>query len=519
MAAYTRLDVSPVPRAVADIGSNSARLLVVRPTDQGHLDVLADARVALRLMRDLDSGGRLTRPALQRTVQTLAAFATIARRHGARGVGVVATSAIRDAANRDAFVAEVQRRTGLTVTVLSGEDEARLALLGAVSGLPVESGAVVDLGGGSMEVAAFDRRRFRAGITLPLGALRLGDALLRHDPPRPDEVAALRDRVRDALGAVDITDLATAESLVGTGGTIRALAKAARGRGPVAVNRLHGYQLRWRDVATLVDRLVRLPVARRTSVPGISSTRAESVLGGALVVEVLMELAGADSILVSGYGVRQGVVLDQLDLSAARPRQVRDASVSAVLSRLRGGSAGSQRRRLLVVALAATLAPRLSSELLDMTGHAARLVDAGARLDHYGRWSESANLATTADLDGFTHAELATIAAVLLCAGEVAVPARLRRESRVARGNLEAAGTLLALADDIDRRLPPARGAAVGELGRDGRLDIGGMPPMLLPFPLSERCRAVLHRDIRELSDISHPRVRKTRPEVAVEFK
>lgn len=87
MAAYTRLDVSPVPRAVADIGSNSARLLVVRPTDQGHLDVLADARVALRLMRDLDSGGRLTRPALQRTVQTLAAFATIARRHGARGVG------------------------------------------------------------------------------------------------------------------------------------------------------------------------------------------------------------------------------------------------------------------------------------------------------------------------------------------------------------------------------------------------------------------------------------------------
>jgi exopolyphosphatase/pppGpp-phosphohydrolase len=243
------------------------------------------------------------------------------------------------------------------------------------------------------------------------------------------------------------------------------------------------------------------------------------VLGGALVVEVLMELAGADSILVSGYGVRQGVVLDQLDLSAARPRQVRDASVSAVLSRLRGGSAGSQRRRLLVVALAATLAPRLSSELLDMTGHAARLVDAGARLDHYGRWSESANLATTADLDGFTHAELATIAAVLLCAGEVAVPARLRRESRVARGNLEAAGTLLALADDIDRRLPPARGAAVGELGRDGRLDIGGMPPMLLPFPLSERCRAVLHRDIRELSDISHPRVRKTRPEVAVEFK
>lgn len=511
--------VSPAPRAVADIGSNSARLLVVRATDQGHLDVLADARVALRLMRDLDANSRLTTAAVQRTVQTLSAFTTIARRHGARAVNVVATSAVRDAVNREAFIAEVQRRTGLVVVVLSGEDEARLALVGAVSGLPVESGAVVDLGGGSMEVAAFERRRFRAGITVPLGALRLGDAFLRHDPPRPSEVAALRDHVRSTLGAVAITDLTVAESLVGTGGTIRALAKAARGRGQVAVSRLHGYNLRRRDVAALVDALVRLPAARRATVPGISSTRAESVLGGALVVEVLMDLAAAESILVSGYGVRQGVVIEQLDLQAARPRQLRDASVSAVLSRLRGGSAGSPRRRLLVASLAATLAPRLDSELLDMTGHAARLVDAGARLDHYGRWSESANLAISADLDGFTHAELCTISAVLLRAGEAAVPPAVRRESRVPRASVEAAAVLLALADDIDRRLPPSQSGTVGGLGRDGRLDIAGMPPMLLPGALSERCRAALHRDIRELSDVRNTRARTPRPEVAVEFK
>jgi exopolyphosphatase/guanosine-5'-triphosphate,3'-diphosphate pyrophosphatase len=518
-AAYTPLDVSPVPRAVADIGSNSARLLVVRPTDQGHLDVLSDARVALRLVRDIDASGRLSRAALQRTVQTLQAFTGIARRHGARTVTVVATAAVRDAANRDSFVAEAQRRTGATITVLTGEDEARLALVGAVSALPVESGAVVDLGGGSMEVAAFNRRRFRGGLTLPLGSLRLGDTFLRHDPPRPDELAALREHVRGTLLAVDVTDIAVAESLVGTGGTVRALAKAARGRGPAAVNRLHGYELRSRDVDVLVERLARLPVARRSSVPGISATRAESVLGGALVVQVVMELAGAQTFLVSGYGVRQGVILDQLGLGVPRPRQVRDASVTAVLARLRGGSPGSQRRRQLLAALAPVLAPKLDSGLLDMAAHAARLVDAGAHLDHYGRWSETANLVTTADLDGFTHAELSTIAAVLLSAGEVTVPIALRRESRVARGALERAGVLLALADDIDRRLPPRHGAAIGGLGRDGRLDIGGMPPMLLPAALAERCRAILRRDVRELGDVSHPRARAQRPEVAVEFK
>ncbi|MBJ7608914.1 MAG: Ppx/GppA family phosphatase [Candidatus Dormibacteraeota bacterium] len=511
--------MSPAPRAVADIGSNSARLLLVRPTDQGHLDVLVDARVALRLVRDLDASGRLTRVAVQRTVETLHAFTVIARRHGARSVSAVATSAIRDASNRESFVSEVQRRTGMTITVLSGEEEARLALVGAVSALPVESGAVIDLGGGSMEVATFSRRRFRAGFTLPLGALRLGDAFLKHDPPRSDELAAMRDHVRTALATVDVADLSAAESLVGTGGTIRALAKAARGRRPPALNRLHGYELRRSDVDTLVDRLARLPAARRSSVAGISGTRAESVLGGALVVQVLMELAQAPTILVSGYGVRQGVILDQLDLSVPRPRQVRDASVSAVLGRLRGGTPGSQRRRLLLSALAPVLSPTLDVALLDMAGHAARLVDAGAHLDHYGRWSETANLVTTADLDGFTHSELSSIAAVLLCAGEASIPAPLRRESRTARGALERAGVLLALADDIDRRLPPGRGAAIGGLGRDGRLDVGGMPPMLLPASLSERCQTILHKNVRELVDVSHPRPRARRPEVAVEFK
>ena len=149
----------------------------------------------------------------------------------------------------------------------------------------------------------------------------------------------------------------------------------------------------------------------------------------------------------------------------------------------------------------------------------ALLLDDGLPLAHPDDCASRRNHVTTADLDGFTHADLATIAAVLLYAGEIAVPARLRRESRVGSATLEAAGTILALADDIDRRLPPSRGAVVGELGRDGRLDIGGMPPMLLPSSLSERCRAVLHRDLREVSDLSHPRARGTRPEVAVEFK
>ncbi|MHB8719534.1 MAG: Ppx/GppA phosphatase family protein [Candidatus Dormibacteria bacterium] len=510
--------MTQAPRAVVDIGSNSARLLVVRPTDQGHLDVVADARVALRLVRELDASGRLTRAATAHTVQTLHAFSAIARRHGARDLAAVATAAVRDAANRESFLAEVSRRTGVTLRLLSGEDEARLALLGAVAALPVESGVVADLGGGSLELAAFSRRRFRSGVTLPLGALRLSDAHLGHDPPRGDEVEALAAEARERLSAIADVDLTAGAPLVGTGGTIRALAKAAGGTSG-AVSRLHGFELRRDHVDALATRLVGLPARQREQIAGISATRAESVVGGALVVQVLMEVAGAASLLVSGYGVRQGVVLEQLDLGAQRPRAVREASVSAVLSRLRGGNAGPQRRRLLLTALAPVLAPGMDAALLDGASHAARLVDAGEHLDHYGRWEEAAKLVTTADLDGFSHAELATIAAVLLRAGNRVLPATVRRASGRTRADIERAAVLVALADDLDARLPRGRAASVGALGKDGRLDVTGMPAMLLPPDLRQRCRGVLRHDVREVADLHHPHRRADRPGIAVEFK
>ena len=236
-----------------------------------------------------------------------------------------------------------------------------------------------------------------------------------------------------------------------------------------------------------------------------------------------MELAGADVILVSGYGVRQGVILDQLDLAACPgPRQVRDASVTAVLARLRGGTAG------LAAPPPAPRRPlrrrwRRSStpSLLDMAAHAARLVDAGARLDHYGRWSETANLVTTADLDGFTHAELVDHRSPPAQRGRGRDPVALRRESRVARGRPGARpGTAGAGRRHRSAASPPRTVRRWGGWGVTAGSMSAGMPPMLLPGALAERCRRVLHRDVRELSDVRLIlALATTRPEVAVEFK
>lgn len=507
----------PSVRAVADIGSNSARLLVVRPTDQGHLDVLSDARVALRLARAFDSTGRLTKTAARLTAETLGAFRIIARRHGARRLSAVATAAVREATNSDQFVAEVATRSGCPLRVLTGDDEARLALVGAISALPVEDGMVVDLGGGSAELAAFARRRHRSVASLPLGALRLTVNHLERDPPRAEDIEALRSHIREQLQPcshrLDIGE----GRLVGTGGTVRALAKAARSGNP-AIARLHGQELHRETVRSLVTRLARLPRERRNSVPGISVARAESILAGAVVLETLLDEMGLDRLVVSAYGVRQGVLLEEMGMAVQRPGAVRDASVSALLGRVRERAREPQRRRLVTGALATALAPTLEELLLELCGHAARLVDAGAHLDHYGRWKEAAALTTTADLDGFTHAELATIAAMLLVAGGEPVPAAVRRASGADRTDLERAGALLALADDIDHRLPVGGTVSIGGLRSGGRLTVEGMATMAVPADLSKHCRRALGCELRVFDGGPSTRERAA-PGIAVEFK
>src|SRR5262252_817428 len=192
---------------VIDIGSNSGRVLVARVRGAAHLDVLGDARSPLRLVRDVARAGALTRETIERTLGIVRGFVAVASTSGAERTLAVATAAVREASNGEQFIERTRDELGIPVDIADGDEEARYGFLGAIHGLPVEDGIVLDVGGGSLQLIHFRGRRLERSWSLPLGALRLSDRFLKSDLPTRGEMRALKDHVYTTLEQAGIRPL------------------------------------------------------------------------------------------------------------------------------------------------------------------------------------------------------------------------------------------------------------------------------------------------------------------------
>jgi exopolyphosphatase/guanosine-5'-triphosphate,3'-diphosphate pyrophosphatase len=450
------LDGSPrKPLAVIDIGSNTGRVIVVRLTPGGHLETLADAQAPLRLVRNVRAKRHLGRAAIDRALRALRDFQAVA--HGARAerMVAVATSAVREATNGHDLVGRARRELGLNVHVIDGSREAQWAFVGAVRGLPIEHGLVLDLGGGSLQISHFRHRWPRRAWSLPLGALRLSDRFLDHDPPTQKEIRRLKKAVRVALKRARVRRLARDERLIGTGGTIRNLAKLDRRRRDYPIPRLHGYTLssgRLEDVAALLASRRR---AKREALPGLNPDRADSIVGGALIVETVMEVVGADEMVVAGQGLREGLAFGAAAHAARPATVVRRASILALARRFgTWDSKAAARRAGIASRLLAALEPRATAEMREMVDYAALVLDIGQSVDHFKRHEHTAMILRAADLAGFSHRGIALLSGLVwqVADGQMAWKAYrplLRAEDQEA---LERAATTLALADEIVQR-------------------------------------------------------------------
>jgi exopolyphosphatase/guanosine-5'-triphosphate,3'-diphosphate pyrophosphatase len=446
--------------AVIDIGSNSARVVAYRRDAAGRLRILASSRAALRLVRDVDRARRLSQESIARALDTLADFRALAEGAGATRIRAVATAAMRDAANGPALIERVRRELGLSLEVIDGAAEARYGFQGGIQGLPVDDGQLFDLGGGSLQVTRFRERRLVRSWSLPLGSLRLSSAFLTRDPPSRGELGRLRRHAEELLEAAGVPDLRAGETLVGTGGTVRNLAKIdARARG-YPIHRVHGYRLERRRLAEIVSRLGHSRAKKRESIPGLSAERADSIVGGALAIEALADAVEADAILISGQGVREGLAASLFELEPGRSRDVRAASVASLALRFDGWRAGAaDRREQLARSLLAALDPGASAELEEALLHAARLLDIGRSLDFFDRHRHAAEIVEAAEMDGFSHRDVALLAAILVASRER--EAELKPYAPLLgkpdRAPVERAALLLALADDIEERCRPER--------------------------------------------------------------
>jgi exopolyphosphatase/guanosine-5'-triphosphate,3'-diphosphate pyrophosphatase len=440
---------------VIDIGSNSGRVMVARVVDAAHLDVLGDARSPLRLVRDVATGGRLSAETIERTLRIVRGFVAVASSVGAQRTVAVATAAVREASNGEQFIERVRNELGIPVDIADGAEEARFGFYGAVHGLPVENGIVLDVGGGSLQLVHFRRRRLLQSWSLPLGALRLNDKFLQSDPPSRGEMRNLKEHVYATLEGARVSSLQADESLIGTGGTVRNLAKVDRRlRGEYPISRLHGYVLQRRRLDDASSMLAREFAGDRARVPGLNGDRSDSIVGGALVIQAVMDRLLASDLTVAGYGLREGIALRSVSDEPATVDDVQRASRASVAARFSSWDHDrAECRAGLVARLLAAVAPRLTSEASLAAACAARLLDIGASIDYYRRHAHAARIVSDANLDGYSHRTLALIAAAVTGVGdrEASVKAWAPLLATVDQPVVEQIAAAIALADALVR--------------------------------------------------------------------
>ena len=293
--------------AIVDLGSAAVRFLLAQIRPRAGFRILAQERVPTRL-----GGGRpgtLPRRAIDRTLQAVHRFFL---RNSPQGQGprivAIATSAVRDARNRERLLDPLRRSEGIEVQVLSARQEARFGVAAALDSLSFAKGLVADLGGASLQLSRVRRRRVVSTASLPLGAVRITEQFLRRDPPTPRELHALRAEIRARLqGALPPAD--RGEVLVALGGTVRTLASVHLRANPGERKHRHGLVLRQSDVTAIRERLEALSSRRRRRIRGLKAERADIILAGAMVIEDVMISGGYLSLLVCTRGVRDGVLL------------------------------------------------------------------------------------------------------------------------------------------------------------------------------------------------------------------
>ncbi|MGN9792079.1 Ppx/GppA phosphatase family protein [Streptomyces sp. OZ13] len=301
---------------VLDVGSNTVHLLAVDAHPGARPLPAHSHKAELRLAELLDEDGAIGDDGVDRLIETITDALQAAEDKGCEEVLAFATSAVREATNADAVLARVKEETGVALTVLSGEEEARLTFLAARRWFGWSAGKllVLDIGGGSLEIAYGMDEEPDAAVSLPLGAGRLTAGMLPGDPPDTHDVKAMRRHVRAQIARVvgEFTRFGKPDHIVATSKTFKQLARitgAARSAEGPYVQR----ELSRKSLEEWVPKLAAMTVEQRAGLPGVSEGRARQILAGALVAEGAMDLFGADELEICPWALREGVILRRLD--------------------------------------------------------------------------------------------------------------------------------------------------------------------------------------------------------------
>ncbi|MEI8015355.1 MAG: Ppx/GppA phosphatase family protein [Nitrospira sp.] len=307
-------DSPPTMRlAGVDIGTLTCRLLIADLPPGGKLREVRSERRILRLGEAVDRTKQLSIASMDRVVQCLMEWRELIDASHVDATAAVATSAVRDAGNRNEFLDRVKREAGFEVELISGEEEARRTMLGIRSGLPIGVSDVLalDIGGGSTEFILDCPGQPPIVRSIDIGVVRLCERLLHHDPPTDEELRQAREWVaKETKAAVAEMGNYQTATFVGTAGTITSLAAMAQKLSAYEPARIHNHILQLGTIQELEQTLLSRKKTDRSGLPGLEKGREEVIAAGAIIIRTVMEALGMPSVLVSDLGLREGVLID-----------------------------------------------------------------------------------------------------------------------------------------------------------------------------------------------------------------
>ncbi|BBD59779.1 exopolyphosphatase [Nostoc sp. HK-01] len=414
--------------AAIDLGTNSLHMVVVKidPTLPA-FSIFTREKETVRLGdRDLVTGD-LKPEVMDRAIATLKRFQAVAKTFNAETIIAVATSAVREAPNGKDFLHRIDSELGLSVDLISGQEEARRIYLGVLSGMEFNNQPhiIIDIGGGSTEIILGDSQEPRTLTSTKVGAVRLTGEFITTDPISNSELQYLQAYVRGMLerSVEDVlTNIQFGEfpRLVGTSGTIETLALIdAREKLAMMPSTLNGYQLSLQDLQGWVNRLAKMTNVERTAIPGMPEKRSEVILAGAIVLQEAMTLLGVDSVTLCGRALREGVIVDWMlthGLIEDRLRyqsSIRQRSVLKQLSKYQINIEHSDRVAVFALSLfdqTQGILHNWGDDERQLLWAAAILHNCGHHISHSAHHKHSYYLIRNGELLGYTETEIEIIA-------------------------------------------------------------------------------------------------------------
>ena len=409
--------------AAIDIGSNSVRLLVAEALRGGAYRILDEEREPTRLGRSVSESGRLDDESMERTINALRTFKEIAAGYQVTSLRTIATCAVREARNGPEFCRQVREQVGLDVEVITGDREARLAFSSVQNAFDLSGKNVIvaDIGGGSTEIVFSTGNLIESIFSTPLGAVRLTEQFRLGEGAEPE--AVLRDAARMEVEVAGCLKKRTTRPLfaphflVGCGGTFTTLAELMMASKKEVDVPVAGYKVSHAEVRHLLDRLLKMPLRSRRSMAGMTPDRADIIVAGLTIVDVLMKRFRVNMLVIHTRGVRDGLVREMID--DALGATIDDpAHRDAAIERLAAACSGELEHGRTVALLAGRIFDQLAAPLELVPGDrlllecAARLQDVGYVINYDQHHKHSYHLIRNSRLPGIRAHDLELIANV-----------------------------------------------------------------------------------------------------------